>query len=245
MAFVVLVHGAFGTPAELAPVEPILTRAGHEVAIVDLPCTRPQARLSDYTDSVIDVLGPPDRDPATLVVGHSFGGATIGLVRDRRPDVALAYVAAVVPQPGQSLLEFLLGGDPFDDPDTADPWSALNGLVVDAGPGLCRVDVDVLAATVPEEERAEFRDLLLATSRDQGVAVMRERWPGTSVPKGRTSYVIATRDTMIEPDVQHTMAAELGADVYELESDHEVFLDHPEQLGAIIADLASALPGST
>ena len=244
MALVVLVHGAFGTPQELAPVEPILTRAGHEVAIVDLPCTDLQAGLGDYADNVIEALGPPHQDSATLVVGHSFGGATIGLVRERRPDVALAYVAAVVLQPGQSLLELLLGGDPFDDPELTDPWSAFDGLIVDAEPGLCRFDLDVLAATVPEEERAEFRVVLEATQREQGVAAMRERWPGGLVPSDRTSYVVATRDTMIDPDLQRDMAAALGADMYEVDSDHEVFLERPEELGAILADLASALPRS-
>jgi pimeloyl-ACP methyl ester carboxylesterase len=244
MSLVILVHGAFGTPEELASVEPILTDAGHEVAIVDLPCTDPLARLGDYAEIVIEALGPPHQDPATLVVGHSFGGAPIGLVRERRPDVSLAYVAAVVLQPGQSLLEFMLGADPFDDPEVADPWRAFDGLIVDAGPGLCRFDIDVLAATVPEEERAEFRAALQATQREQGVDAMRERWPGASVPSGRTSYVVATRDTMIAPDLQRDMAATLGADIYEVDSDHEVFLERPEELAAILTDLASALPRS-
>jgi pimeloyl-ACP methyl ester carboxylesterase len=252
MALVVLVHGAFGTPQELAPVEPILAHAGHDVAIVDLPCTDPQSSLSDYAESVISALGPPQEDPATLVVGHSFGGATIGLVREKRPDVTLAYVAALVPQPGQSLVELLLEADPFEDPEITDPLRAFDslvvdagsGLVVDAGPGLCRVDIDVLSASVPEEERAEFRQMLLATQRDQGIAAMRERWPGASVPSGRTSYVVATSDTMVDPEIQRTMAAELGAAVYEVDSDHEVFLEHPEELGAILAELASALPRS-
>jgi pimeloyl-ACP methyl ester carboxylesterase len=248
MAFVVLVHGAFGTPAELAPVEPILAEAGHEVVIVDLPCAHPHSTLSDYSRAVVSTLGPPQQDPSTLVVGHSFGGATIGLVREQRPDVALAYVAAVVPKPGESLLEFLLGVDPFEDPETAEPWGAFDslgipGLVVNAGPGMCRVDIDVFSASVPEEERAEFREVLLATQRDQGIAAMRERWPGASVPKGRASYVVATNDTMIDPESQRTMAAELEADVYEVDSDHDVFLERPDELGAILTDLASALPG--
>jgi pimeloyl-ACP methyl ester carboxylesterase len=248
MAFVVLVHGAFGTPEELAPVEPILAEAGHEVAIVDLPCAHPQSTLSDYAEAVVSELGPPQQDSATLVVGHSFGGATIGLVREQRPDVALAYVAAVVPKPGDSLLEFLLGADPFEDPEIAEPWKAFDslgipGLVADAGPGLCRVDIDVFSASVPEEERAQFRQVLLATQRDQGIAAMRERWPGASVPTGRTSYVVASNDTMIAPESQRAMAAELGADLYEVDSDHEVFLERPKEVGAILADLASALPG--
>lgn len=238
MALVVLVHGAFGTPQELAPVEPALVDAGHEVVIVDLPCADPDASLGDYADTVIAALGPPERDRETLVVGHSFGGATIGLVRERRPEVALAYVAAVVLEPGQSLLELMLGADPFDDPDVEDPWAGFEGLIVDAAPGLCRFDLDVMAADVPEDERDEFRAVMEATQREQGIAAMREGWPGTSVPSGRSSYVVTTRDTMIEPDVQRSMAAAVGAEVHEVATDHEVFLEAPEELGAILADLA-------
>jgi len=245
LALVVLVHGAMGTPAELAPVEPALTRDGHRVEIVDLPCTDPDAKLGEYADAVIAALGPPEQDPETLVVGHSFGGATIGLVRERRPDVELAYVTAVVPEPGQSLLELFLGADPFDDPDVSDPWHAFDGLIVDAGPGLCRFDLDVMAATVPEAERAEFRSVMEATQREQGIAAMRDRWPGTALPRERISYVIATRDTMIEPDLQRSMAARLGADTHEVDSDHEVFLERPDELGSILAGLASALPRSS
>jgi pimeloyl-ACP methyl ester carboxylesterase len=241
MTLVVLVHGAFGTPAELAPVEPSLTSAGHEVVIVDLPCTHRDATLGDYADAVIAALGPPERAAETLVVGHSFGGATIGLVRERRPDVSLAYVAGVVLAPGQSLLDLLLGADPFDDPEVEDPWQGFNGLIVDAEPGMCRFDLDVMAVAVPAEERDEFRLVLEATQREQGVAAIREGWPGASLPSGRVSYVVTTRDTMIEPDLQRMMADLLGADIHEVASDHEVFLECPEELGEILVDLASAL----
>lgn len=244
MARVVLVHGAFGTPAELQPVEPTLTAAGHEVVIVDLPCTDPEATIGDYADAVIDELGAPEGDRETLVVGHSFGGATIGLVRERRPDVALAYVTAVVLEPGQSLLELFLGADPFDDPRVDDPWEGFDGLIVDAGPGLCRFDLDVMVAAVPEGERAEFRAVMEATQREQGIAALREGWPGASIPHDRASYVVATRDTMIDPELQRAMAAALGAVVHEVPTDHSMFLEAPEQLGAILADIASDLGAS-
>jgi pimeloyl-ACP methyl ester carboxylesterase len=242
MALVVLVHGAFGTPEELAPVEPILRQAGHEVVIVDLPCTDPDATLRDYAAAVVAALGPPERDRETLVVGHSFGGATIGLVREQRPDVALVYVAGVVLEPGQSLLELFLGTDPFEDPENDDPWEGFEGLIVDAAPGLCRFDLDVMAAAVPEDERERFRVTMEATQREQGVAAMREGWPGAAIPSGRVSYVLTTRDTMIEPELQQSMATAVGAAVYEIATDHEVFLEAPGDLGAILTAIASKAP---
>ena len=48
----VFVHGAFGSPAELAPTVPYLESQGHRVVNVDLPSERPDATLDDYARSV-------------------------------------------------------------------------------------------------------------------------------------------------------------------------------------------------
>ena len=44
MTTFVLVHGAFGSPAELAPVIPLLEALGHRGIAVDLPCADPAAK---------------------------------------------------------------------------------------------------------------------------------------------------------------------------------------------------------
>jgi hypothetical protein len=48
MTTFVLVHGGFGSPAELAPVIPELEALGHHAIAVDLPSTDPAATLDDY-----------------------------------------------------------------------------------------------------------------------------------------------------------------------------------------------------
>ena len=48
MTTFVLVHGGFGSPAELAPVIPELEALGHQATAVDLPCTDPGTTLEDY-----------------------------------------------------------------------------------------------------------------------------------------------------------------------------------------------------
>ncbi len=42
----IFVHGAFGSPAELAPAAPYLESRGHRVVNVDLPSERPDATLA-------------------------------------------------------------------------------------------------------------------------------------------------------------------------------------------------------
>jgi pimeloyl-ACP methyl ester carboxylesterase len=243
MATLVLVHGAWGSPQELSPVEPALTAAGHRVVIVDLPCGNPTATLEDYARTVIEAIGPDGDDRRTVLVGHSFGGATISLVREQRPDVALVFVTAVVLEPGQSLLQLLLGGDLFTDPgddgDVDDPWRDLGGLVRSTTPGMCELDLDVMAAAAPEDQRAAVREELARTQRPQGVAVLREGWPGRAVPNGRTSYVIATSDTLIPPELQGQMADALGAHRFEVASDHQMFAEQPAALAQILLQIAA------
>jgi pimeloyl-ACP methyl ester carboxylesterase len=236
MASVVLVHGAWGSPAELSPVEPALVDAGHRVVIVDLPCTDPSATLQDYADTVMAAI---DGLECVVLVGHSFGGAVISLVREQRPDTALVFVTAVALEPGQSLLQLLLGDDPFENPENADPWSAFDGLIVNCGPGMCALNLEMMASSAPDDQREDVLAALQATQRDQGVAVLREGWPGIALPQGQITYVIATNDSMIPPELQSEMAASLGADVHRIESDHEMFGEQPDALAAVLLGVAA------
>ena len=82
MATFVLVHGAFGSPAELAPVIPLLEALGHRGIAVDLPCEDDSADLDGYAAAVV-AQHRDDGEPP-VVVAHSFGGFTGALDRRRR-----------------------------------------------------------------------------------------------------------------------------------------------------------------
>ena len=98
MTTFVLVHGAFGSPAELAPVIPPLEALGHRAIAVDLPCTDPAATLDDYARTVVEAMA--GIDGPVVVVGHSAGGATISLVPERtRVDHADATLVTRVHHP--------------------------------------------------------------------------------------------------------------------------------------------------
>jgi pimeloyl-ACP methyl ester carboxylesterase len=113
----VLVHGAFGTPTELAPVIPLLEALGHRAIAVDLPCANPAATLDDYA---VEVVGAMARiEGPVVVVGHSAGGATISLVPGRSlPDVPRTYVLCTedktIPPPKQREMAARLGVDPIE-----------------------------------------------------------------------------------------------------------------------------------
>ncbi|MFN0153123.1 MAG: alpha/beta fold hydrolase [Gaiella sp.] len=68
MTTFVLVHGGFGSPAELAPVIPELEALGHRAIAVDLPCTDPAAMLGDYARTVVEAMA--GIEGTVVVVGH-------------------------------------------------------------------------------------------------------------------------------------------------------------------------------
>jgi pimeloyl-ACP methyl ester carboxylesterase len=103
MATFVLVHGAFGSPAELAPVIPEVEAIGHRGIAVDLPCQDPAATLDDYARTVVGAIA--GIDGPVVVVGLSAGGATISLVPDQARVERLVYVTAFVPESGRSVVE--------------------------------------------------------------------------------------------------------------------------------------------
>ena len=222
MTTFVLVHGGFGSPAELAPVIPELEALGHRAIAVDLPCTDPAATLEDYAQAVVDAMS--GLDPPIVVVGHSAGGATISLVPDLTRVDGLAYVTAFVPEPGRSIW----------DVAGADVRQTILAISHDDGNGCRSFDLELLASTVPPAERDQYLAFLSATQRPQGWAAMEQPWPGRSLPAVPCTYVLCSEDNVLPPATQREMAARLGVDPVEIASDHAVFAIRPHDLAALL-----------
>lgn len=223
MTTFVLVHGAFGSSAELAPVIPELEALGHRAIAVDLPCTDSAATLEDYARTVVEsmagIAGP------VVVVGHSAGGATISLVPARTRVDRLVYVTAVVPEPGRSIVD--IAG--------ADVRETILSVSHDDGNGCRSLDLELLASFVPLEERDAYLAFLRATQRSQGWAALEQPWPDRSLPDVPRTYVLCTEDQTIPPARQREMATRLGVEPIEIASEHAVFTFRPRELAAVVA----------
>ena len=222
----VFVHGAFGSPAELAPAATCLESKGHRVINVDLPSERPEATLDDYASAVgremVGISGP------RILVAHSAGGATIPLVASRIAVDRLVFAAAVVPIPGQSLYEVV-------GPATQ---AAIMSVSIDNGDGTRSFDFDLLASLAPPEQRDAYLAFLRATQRKQGIRALNQPWPGAGIPDIACSYILCTQDQIIPPDRQRAFAAVLGVTPIEIASEHSVFAAKPQELAGILDSLA-------
>ncbi|MCU9847086.1 alpha/beta hydrolase [Defluviimonas sp. WL0024] len=222
----VLVHGGFGSPAELAPVVPYLEARGHRVVNVDLPCERAEATLEDYAATVARAMegtGLP-----RVLVAHSAGGATTPLAASLLPVDQLIFVAAIVPEPGQSISEAL-------GPDVA---ATILAVTIDNGDGTRSFNLDLLASLVPPEERAAYLEFLSNTQRRQGWLAINQPWPGGAIPTVPRNYILCTEDQIIPPDMQRAFAARLGVRPIEIASVHAAFTFKPRELADLLVSLA-------
>ena len=222
----VFVHGAFGSPAELAPAAPWLESKGHRVVNVDLPCERPDATLDDYAITVGREM--ESVSGRRILVAHSAGGATIPLVASRIAVDHLVFAAAVVPIPGQSIYEAV-------GPATQ---TMIMSVSIDNGDGTRSFDFDALASLAPPEQREAYLAFLRATQRKQGMRAINEPWPGSGIPDVARSYILCTEDQIIAPERQRAFAASLGVTPIEIASEHSVFAAKPQELADILDSLA-------
>src|ERR1700691_2953867 len=103
---VVLVHGAFADGSGWQRVADILGKDGYTVSVVQEPLTS----LADdvaATKRVLDLQQGP-----TILVGHSYGGVVITEAGNAPNVVCLVYIAAFIPDRGESALGLLSQAPP-------------------------------------------------------------------------------------------------------------------------------------
>jgi pimeloyl-ACP methyl ester carboxylesterase len=96
---IVLVHGAFADGTSWGKVIPILEDRGFHVVAVQNPLTS----LSDDVNATRRIMAL--QDGPIILVGHSWGGAVITEAGDDPKVAGLVYVAAYVPDVGESANE--------------------------------------------------------------------------------------------------------------------------------------------
>jgi pimeloyl-ACP methyl ester carboxylesterase len=104
---IVLVHGAFASPAGWGGVADALHKDGYQTAA-------PALGLTSVSDDVAIVRSTLDSIPGEkILVGHSYGGFVITDAASGRSDVrGLVYTAAYVPESGETITSLGVGYAP-------------------------------------------------------------------------------------------------------------------------------------
>ena len=221
---VVLVHGAFVDGSGWEGVYRDLSAKGYTVTVVQHPTATVPDDVAYVTRAIEAHDGP------AILVGHSYGGLVI-TEAGRHPQVkALVYVAAWVPDAGESV-NALIGRLPKDGP--IPPLAPQGGfLFVDPAkfPDAFAQDVD--------RPTAEFQAIaqLPWALEAAGGTVGEPAW------KTRPSwYLVSADDRMIPPPAQRDMAARAGAKVTESPGSHSIYVSHPDAVAALVEEAAVAV----
>lgn len=222
MSSYLLVHGAFSGGWVWDDLAQRLEKAGHRVTVVDqLPSagTNP-ASLGDLTADANHVRTMLDTlDEPVVLVGHSYGGMVITELADHPKVRHSVYLAAFLPQRGQSLLD-MFGDAPLPTWIVPRDDGAL-GVTEDFE--LAR---DALCADLDRDRAREmFSHNVLQSASAFGV-------PSTAPDRGHpTTYIIAAQesDNCIPVAAQEAMAANAN-EVVRLPAAHMVQLSRPDEL---------------
>jgi len=242
MARFVLVHGAFAGAWAWGPLTERLETAGHSVETLDLPGSgEDRTPVAEVTlDACVERLCEVLRtgEEAAVVVPNSMGGVVTTQAAARCPErvAAIVYVAAFVPEDGESLLD-LTGL-----PEGADDQVQAN-VVVEGDPPVATMpdeaSIDALYGCCSEE----VAEWAVARHRPQAVAPyatpvsLDDPEALDAIPR---SYVLCTRDRAIPPALQRLMLERAGcAEVIELDTDHSPHLSATDELARLVERLAT------
>jgi pimeloyl-ACP methyl ester carboxylesterase len=229
-ATVVLVHGAFADSTSWHGVVPRLQASGLRVVSVANPL-RTLRGDADYLGQLVDSMAGP-----VVLVGHSYGGAVITNAATGRKNVkALVYVAAFVPDAGETALE-LAGRFPGGTLGEALDQPVMLG---DGGKDLYIQQTrfhEQFAADVPKAAAA----LMAATQRPIAEAALTQA-SGEPAWKHIPSWSIyGTADRNIPPAAMRFMSERAGArKVVEVQdASHVVMVSHAVEVAELIVAAA-------
>ncbi|SFF31242.1 alpha/beta fold hydrolase [Streptomyces mirabilis] len=228
---IVLIHGAFADASSWSAVVERLLRQGHHVLAPALPL-RGLASDASYIRSVLDSIQGP-----IVLVGHSYGGSVISQAAAEFPRVkALVYIAAFVPDIGESALELT---NKYPGSTLAQATSSQSYPLPSGGTGeelIIKKDLfrEQFAAGVP----IPTAQVMAAGQRPITVAALQEKATAASWKKIPSWYLVATEDRNIPPAAEQWMAERAGARTITVRAPHAVAVSHPGPVTDLILSAA-------
>ena len=234
MATFALVHGAYHRGAHFDLLAAALRTGGHRVVAPDLPATDRHAGAAAcarvVADATREAIGDADD---VVVVGHSMGGLTAPVVATLRPVRGIVYLAALIPEPGRS----------FDDVSWHEsqipaPYEAQTHPLA-AEDGSARVTAARAAEVFFHDCPWERQRWATSLMRPQHWRVLHEPCPLEAMPDVPSSFIACRADRVVNPAWIARIARDrFDSEPVEIEGGHSPAIARPDDLAAILGDLA-------
>jgi pimeloyl-ACP methyl ester carboxylesterase len=222
---IVLVHGGFVDGSGWEEVYRILKKDGYDVSIVQNPTTSLAADVA-ATKQVIAARQAP-----VILVGHSYGGVVITEAGNDPKVAGLVYIAAFVPDSGESVAALI------KDPPPGAPVPP----ILPPQDGFLALDKAKFAASFAADVSPEKADFMANSQVPWGVEALNG---AVSQPAWKTKpswYLVATDDRMIPPAAQRFMSTRAGSSVVDVKGSHAIYVSQPEAVAALIKKAATSV----
>jgi len=222
---IVLVHGAWADGSGWKGVYDILVKDGYRVSIVQ----EPETSFKEDVTATKRVIA--QQDGPCVVVAHSYGGAVLTEAANDPKVVALVYVAAHMPDAGESEGE---NGKRF-------PSDLSKSTAIKKTPdGFTYLDPaqfhEYFAADLPAEQAAFMARSQVFNYADNFNAVIT-----TPAWRSKPSWmVVPTKDRTINPELERWYAARAKSQVVEVSgASHSVYVSRPKEVATVVEQAAS------
>lgn len=218
---VVLVHGFFADGSGWRGVADILTRDGFNVTVVQ----QPETSLADDVNATTRAIDAQQGN--SILVGHSYGGVVITEAGNHPKVAGLVYVAAYLPDAGESLKDLASRMAPAT---TGIQATSDGHLYFDPA----RFHADFAADLPAADARFMAQSQVIPAIGAATTPVSKAAW------RSKPSWaIISTADRTVHPDLERTMAKRAGSKTVEIDGSHVAFIAHPEQVARVIEQAAA------
>jgi pimeloyl-ACP methyl ester carboxylesterase len=222
-----LLHGAMRGAWLWDRLIPILEMSGAAVIAYDLPgngkrsAGRAGVTMSAYINDVVSYIRKRELSDLILV-GHSMSGIIISKVAEEVPERIrhLVYLAAVVPQDGDALIDLLTK-------ERQESLRKLEGKATELfGP------LDALRPNYFTDQEGAEKDFYLKQLTPQPLAAFFEkislkRFFVLKIPR---TYIMGLRDKALPPELTRGFAERLGVLPIELDAGHDMMVSRPQEV---------------
>jgi pimeloyl-ACP methyl ester carboxylesterase len=223
----ILVHAAWADASSWNKVTAPLRERGLRVRAAQIPLTSLSDDVATLKGLLRQVEGP------VLLAAHSYAGAVITAAGADNPEVkALVYIAAIVPDEGETVGTLFQRAEP--QPNTRPP------LAPDAD-GFLWLPPGAFANAVAPDASKEETDLMEINQHPISLKCLGEPMTMPAWKQKPSWFLVAEKDRMITPAVQHFMAERIGARVHARDTDHSPLASAPESVVSVIVEAAEAV----
>lgn len=222
---IVLVHGAWADGSGWKGVFDILVKDGYNVSMVQ----EPETSFKDDVAATKRILAL--QDSPCILVAHSYGGAVITEAGTDSSVAGLVYIAAHMPDAGES---------EADDGKRFPSELSKSTAIKKTADGFTYLDPpqfhEYFAADLSAEQAAFMARSQVLNFADNFKAVIT-----TPAWKGKPSWMlVAGADRVINPELERWYAARAKSHVVEVAgASHSVYVSRPKEVASLIEDAAS------